>query len=72
MLGGVGKNELLIMDEPTSGLDKNDISSLADSILKIKDVNQIIIVTHEDSMKVIGNNIINITKSAGESNIHYA
>ena len=56
ILGGVGKNELVVMDEPTSGLDKEDINALTNAITKIHDLKQIIIVTHEDSMKNIADN----------------
>jgi exonuclease SbcC len=70
MLGGMNKNESLLMDEPTSGLDKEDINALSTCITKIKDLNQIIIVTHEDTMKNIADNLITITKTSGESKVY--
>ncbi len=66
-LGGISKNELLIMDEPTSGLDKEDINALSDAITKIKGIKQIIIVTHEDTMKNIADRNIIISKPSGNS-----
>ncbi|MCW1293810.1 MAG: SMC family ATPase [Candidatus Parvarchaeota archaeon] len=66
-LGGISRNEIFIMDEPTSGLDKKDVSSLADSITKITGVNQIIIVTHDDNLKNIADNIIRVEKKEGVS-----
>jgi ATPase involved in DNA repair len=67
LLGGVGKNEMVIMDEPTSGLDKEDINALTNAITKINDLRQIIIVTHEENMKNIADNLITIRKEGGES-----
>ena len=67
ILGGVGKNELVVMDEPTSGLDKEDINALTNAITKIRDLKQIIIVTHEDSMKNIADNVIKLKKEGGIS-----
>ncbi|MCL5016983.1 MAG: SMC family ATPase [Candidatus Parvarchaeota archaeon] len=72
MLGGVGENELLIMDEPTSGLDREDINSLTNAITKLVDIKQIIIVTHEDNMKNIADNLISIRKESGKSIISYS
>jgi exonuclease SbcC len=69
LLGGVNKNESLLMDEPTSGLDKEDINALSSCITKITDINQIIIVTHEDTMKNIADNMISVSKVTGESKI---
>lgn len=69
MLGGIGKNEVLLMDEPTSGLDKEDINALSTCITRITDINQIIIVTHEDTMKTIADNLITVSKTAGESRV---
>ncbi|MEM3190591.1 MAG: SMC family ATPase [Candidatus Parvarchaeota archaeon] len=66
-LGGISRNEIFIMDEPTSGLDKKDVSSLADSITKITGVNQIIIVTHDDNLKNIADNMIRVEKKEGVS-----
>lgn len=67
ILGGGGKNEMILMDEPTSGLDREDISALTGAITKITDLKQIIIVTHEDSMKNIADNVIKLKKEAGRS-----
>jgi exonuclease SbcC len=70
ILGGVGKNEIIIMDEPTSGLDKEDINALTNAITKITDLKQIIIVTHEDTMKNIADNVIKLVKDAGISKVN--
>ncbi len=67
ILGGVSKNELILMDEPTSGLDKEDINALTNAITRINDLKQIIIVTHEDSMKNIADNVIKLKKNGGVS-----
>ncbi len=67
ILGGVGKNELIVMDEPTSGLDKEDINALTNAITRINDLKQIIIVTHEDNMKNIADNVIKLKKDSGSS-----
>ncbi len=70
VLGGVGKNEIILMDEPTSGLDKEDINALTNAITKITDLRQIIIVTHEDNMKNIADNVIKLKKDSGVSSIY--
>ncbi len=70
ILGGVGKNELILMDEPTSGLDKEDINALTSAITKITDLKQIVIVTHEDSMKNIADKVIKLKKEAGVSTLY--
>ncbi|MCL4376482.1 AAA family ATPase [Candidatus Parvarchaeota archaeon] len=70
ILGGVGKNEIIIMDEPTSGLDKEDINALTNAITKITDLKQIIIVTHEDNMKNIADNVIKLKKESGISSVY--
>ncbi len=67
MLGGISKNECLLMDEPTTGLDREDINALSTCITKITDIVQIIIVTHEDIMKNIADNLISVAKVSGES-----
>jgi len=68
-LGGISRNELLIMDEPTSGLDKEDVNALASSITKISGINQIIIVTHDDTLKGIADRVISVDKVEGKTNI---
>ena len=70
ILGGIGKNEIIIMDEPTSGLDKEDINALTNAITKITDLKQIIIVTHEDNMKNIADNVIKLKKESGVSSVY--
>ena len=70
ILGGIGKNEIIIMDEPTSGLDKEDINALTNAITKITDLKQIIIVTHEDNMKNIADKVIKLKKESGVSSIY--
>ncbi len=70
ILGGVGKNEIIIMDEPTSGLDKEDINALTNAITKITDLRQIIIVTHEDNMKNIADNVIKLKKESSISSVY--
>ncbi len=70
LLGGAGKNEMILMDEPTSGLDKEDINSLTNAITRINDLKQIVIVTHEENMKNIADNLIMIRKDSGESRVY--
>lgn len=70
LLGGISKNESLIMDEPTSGLDREDINALSTCITKITDIKQIVIVTHEDIMKNIADTLITVTKNSGESKVN--
>lgn len=71
-MGGEMRIETLVMDEPTSGFDREDINSFTDAIMRIKDVSQIIIVTHEENMKKIADNLIEINKNQNGSTAVYS
>lgn len=61
------KTELLILDEPTIHLDAERRSYLIDIIRKINIVPQMLVVTHDDEMESLSNNIIKINKTSGIS-----
>lgn len=61
------KTELLILDEPTVHLDAERRSKLIDIIRQINIVPQMIVVSHDDEMESLSNNIIKIKKSNGIS-----
>jgi len=63
------KTDLLILDEPTIHLDEERRKSLIDIIREINFVPQMIVVTHDDEMESLSNNIIKITKQNGISAI---
>ena len=63
------KTDLLILDEPTIHLDEDRRSRLIDIIRQITFVPQMIVVTHDDEMESISNNIIKIKKLNGISSI---
>jgi exonuclease SbcC len=50
-LGGVSKSQTIILDEPTTGFDREDIKVLPEVLRNIKNIPQIIIVTHEEVLK---------------------
>jgi len=63
------KTDLLILDEQTIHLDEERRKSLIDIIREINFVPQMIVVTHDDEMESLSNNIIKITKQNGISAI---
>jgi len=61
----LNKTEFLILDEPTMFLDKKRIEDLMEMIVLAyskKLVNQIILITHEESFKEIAHNLIKVEK----------
>ena len=61
----LNKTEFLILDEPTMFLDKKRIEDLMEMIMLAyskKLVNQIILITHEESFKEIAHNLIKVKK----------
>ncbi len=63
------KTELLLLDEPTIHLDNEKKASLIDIIRQISIVPQMIVVTHDEEMEPISNNIIKIQKNDGISSV---
>ena len=61
--------ELLILDEPTIHLDSERRSSLLEIISRINLVPQMIVVTHDDEMEALSNNIIKVKKENAISSI---
>lgn len=61
--------ELLILDEPTIHLDYERRSSLLEIISKINLVPQMLVVTHDDEMEALSNNIIKVNKQNAISHI---
>ena len=61
------KTELLILDEPTIHLDAERRENLINIIREINIVPQMIIVSHDDEMESLSNNIIKISKVDGIS-----
>ncbi|MHA1505783.1 MAG: AAA family ATPase [Candidatus Asgardarchaeia archaeon] len=58
--------ELIMLDEPTIHLDEQRIESLVE-ILKRKIVPQTIVVTHEDTLKMAADNLIEVRNEGGVS-----
>lgn len=61
------RTELLILDEPTIHLDSERRNDLIEIIRKINIVPQMIVVTHDEEMESLSNNIIKISKTNGIS-----
>jgi len=60
--------ELIMLDEPTIHLDEQRIESLVE-ILKRKIVPQTIVVTHEDTLKMAADNLIEVRNEGGVSTV---
>ena len=63
------KTELLILDEPTIHLDDDRRARLIEILRDINLVPQMIVVTHDDEMETLSNNIIKVDKTNGISTI---
>lgn len=61
------RTDMLLLDEPTIHLDAERRRLLIDIIRQIKIVPQMIVVSHDDEMESISNNIIKIAKKNGIS-----
>ncbi len=62
----LNKVKFLILDEPTLFLDKKrieDLKKMLELIVEKKLVEQVILITHEESFKSIANNIIQVEKT---------
>jgi len=51
LLGGIQDSKMIILDEPTMGFDNEDISALPAVLRNLRNIPQIIIVTHESTLK---------------------
>jgi exonuclease SbcC len=65
---GVKTFSLLILDEPTDGFSQNQVSRLG-NILKEYKLKQIILVSHDEKVESIADNIIKIEKINHESKV---
>ena len=62
--------KVMILDEPTTGLDREDIKSLAEAIRNITSIPQVIIVTHNETLKSYADFVYKIEKRGGISEIY--
>ncbi len=65
-------SKLMILDEPTTGLDREDVKALAETIRNITSIPQVIIVTHDETLKSYGDFVFNVEKESGESKVSSA
>lgn len=66
------ESESLFLDEPTHNLDSDRILSLQDILVQFKlhqTAPQVVIITHDDDMKVIADTVIEVVKEGGVSKI---
>lgn len=69
MLGGIQDSKMLILDEPTVGFDYEDISALPAVLRNLKNIPQVIIVTHEIALKDTADYKYKVQKQGGISKI---
>ena len=66
------ESESLFLDEPTHNLDSERISSLQDLLVQFKlhpAAPQVVIITHDEDMKVVADTVIGVVKEDGVSRI---
>jgi DNA repair exonuclease SbcCD ATPase subunit len=62
---------MLLLDEPTESLGREDgsVERLAEAVSRLKAIEQIIAVTHNEAFAEKAEHVIRIEKEAGESQI---
>lgn len=60
---------LVVLDEPTINLDENRRIQLAESLNQIKDLQQLFVISHDDTFISGSNHIINVIKENGISHV---
>lgn len=68
-VSSVRPSEILILDEPTTGFDQEDIKALPDALRNIQTIPQILIVTHEGTLKDAADYKFEVIKEKGESKV---
>jgi len=64
--------EFLLLDEVNSPLDRYGVETLFVSVIKsLEDRYKILVITHDESLKEKFDNVINITKVNGESELEF-
>ena len=58
-----------MLDEPTTGFDEEDIKALPEVLRNIRHIPQIIIVTHEASLKEAADHKFEVEKVKGVSTV---
>jgi len=66
LLSEIKTKGLVILDEPTEGFSQQQLDKMRD-VLKQLDVNQLIIVSHDQKIESFVDNIIKLDKSSGNS-----
>jgi DNA repair protein SbcC/Rad50 len=68
MLSNIKTNDLVILDEPTDGFSSQQLDKMQD-VLNQLDVEQLIIVSHEQKIESFVDNIIRISKESGVTRV---
>ena len=64
--------EFLLLDEINSPLDRHGIETLFVNVIKsLEDKYKIMVITHDDTLKERFSNILDVTKSNGESTVNF-
>ena len=67
-LGSNLVNTLYVLDEPSAGLHRRDSDRVIDSIMRLRDTgNTVVVVEHEDAFVVAAEHVIDIGPTAGRS-----
>ena len=67
-MSSIKTRDIIILDEPTEGFSETQIDKIRD-ILSELDVNQLIIVSHEQKVEAFVDNVIKIKKDVEISSI---
>ena len=68
MLSNIKTSNLVILDEPTDGFSSHQLEKMRE-VLEQLDIEQLILVSHEQKMEDFVDNIIKINKNSGISEV---
>ncbi len=69
LLREVSDLRLAFLDEPTVNLDEDRRQSLAEQMRTIRDLDQLFIISHDDSLESVTDNVIRVRKENGLSTV---
>jgi len=67
LLREVSELRIAFFDEPTINLDEHRRRGLADQMRSIRDLDQLFVISHDDSLESVTDNVIRVRKEDGQS-----